>query len=161
MFPERTLRSSGEDSSLELHGAACDQFCEVERGVPDAEVSEEFNGQSRGSEDRAATGNFNYQVNCIRKDLPGSEPNTHPKQSLPDARSLRSDEVYNLVEEVSCLNVEQRQKLSDISLKYLDFFTTKPGMCKLLKYKFQVVANQPIVATPDRFHSHREQLYVS
>jgi hypothetical protein len=42
--------------------------------------------------------------------------------------------------------MQQRQKLSDILLKYLDFLTSKPGKCKLIKYKFQVVADKPIVS---------------
>jgi hypothetical protein len=71
MFP-----SSGGDSSLELYGAACDHFNDVDVRIPDAEVPEEFDSQSRGSEDRAAAGNFNLQVNSVRKDLPGSEPST-------------------------------------------------------------------------------------
>jgi hypothetical protein len=54
--------------------------------------------------------------------------------------------VYNLVEQVSCLTIEQRQRLSSILLKYLESLTTKPGMCTLLKYKFQVVSDQPIVS---------------
>jgi hypothetical protein len=164
MFPERTLRSSGEDCSLELQGAASylrspgedsslglygsasDHFCKVEKVMPDAEVSEEVSSQSRGSEDLITADYFNFQVNSVRSDLPGSEPNTHPKQSLADARSLQSDDVYNIVEQVSCLDMQQRRKLSDILSKYLDFLTTKPGNSKLLKYKFQVVADKPIVS---------------
>jgi hypothetical protein len=146
MFPEGTLDSSGGDSSLELYGAACDHFNDVDVRIPDAEVPEESDSQSRGSEDRAAASNFNLQVNSVRKDLPGSVPSTYPKQRLSEARSLRSDDVYNLVEQVSCLTKEQRQKLSSILLKYLESLTTKPGMCTLLKYKFQVVSDKPIVS---------------
>jgi hypothetical protein len=50
--------------------------------MPDAEVSEEFNGQSRDSEDLEAADKFNFHVNNVRKDLPGSEPSTHPKQPI-------------------------------------------------------------------------------
>jgi hypothetical protein len=41
-FPERTLDSSGGDSSLELYGAACDHFNDIDVRIPDAEVPEEF-----------------------------------------------------------------------------------------------------------------------
>jgi hypothetical protein len=146
MFTERTLRNSGADSTLELQGAACDPFCKVEREMTDAEVSEKFNGQSRDSEDLETAEKFNFHVNNVRKDLPGSEPSTHPKKSLSEARSFQSEDVNNLVEQVTCLNMQQRQKLSDILLKYVDFLTTKPGKCKLIKYKFQVVADKPIVS---------------
>jgi hypothetical protein len=102
-FLEGTLDSCGGDSSLEIYGPACDHFNDVDVRIPDIEVPGEFDNQSRGSEDRAAAGNFNLQVNSVRKDLSGSEPSTYHKQSVSEARSLRSDDVYNLLEQVSCL----------------------------------------------------------
>ncbi|PNF41871.1 hypothetical protein B7P43_G15753, partial [Cryptotermes secundus] len=144
MLCGKTLSSSGGDYKLELHGAISDYIIDV--GAPDIEISERFNAQSRNSVDGAANGSINWQVNVVKKDLPGPEPSTNPKQSPPDPQSLSSEDVYNLVEQVSSLDVEQRQKLSSVLLKYLDFLTTKPGLCTLLKYKFQVVSDQPIVS---------------
>lgn len=144
MLCGKTLSSSGGDDNLELRGANRDYVIDV--GAPDTEISERLNAQSRSSVDRAADGSIHWRVNVVKKDLPGPEPSTHPEQSPPDPRSLRSEDVYKLVEQVSSLNVEQRQKLSSVLLKYLDFMTTKPGLCTLLNYKFQVVSDQPIVS---------------
>jgi hypothetical protein len=46
MFPEGTLDNSGGDSSLELYGAACNYFNDVDVRIPDAEVPEESESQS-------------------------------------------------------------------------------------------------------------------
>jgi hypothetical protein len=114
--------------------------------VPNTEVFDVFCDQRRGSDDRTAVSNVDLCINYVKGSLPGCEPNTYPKQSPTDPRSLRKEDVSNLVEQVACLTDEQRKELFAILVKYLKFLTTKPGMCTLLRYKFQITSDQPIIS---------------
>jgi hypothetical protein len=142
MFPERTFNSSGGDD-LELYGTECDHF--ICKEAPGIKISEMLEGQSRGSDGLVVVGEVSLRANSILEDLPGAEPNTHSENSPPDPRAFSKEDVYNIGKQISCLNSTQRQKLSSVLLRYVEFLTTKPGRCSLMKYKFQIVADQPIV----------------
>jgi hypothetical protein len=68
-----------------------------------------------------------------------------PEQDFSDPRSLRKTDLSALIEQIVDLNKEQKRDLYEILVKYLDSFTSKPGVCKLFSYKFQVEADRPIV----------------
>jgi hypothetical protein len=141
----------GEDSHK--HGTAGDH-CFYRDVVPDNELSEEFpdtvvsdaiNDQSRGSVIHIVANHRKLNFNYVRRDLSGCEPNTHPEQSPADRRSLRKDDVSNIVRKVN-LSEAERNQLSAALMKYLDYLTTKPGKCNLMEYNFQVKSDQPIIS---------------
>jgi hypothetical protein len=98
--------------------------------LPDTGISEVLSIQSRGSVDRIAAKEVNLKVECVRRDLQVGDPIPTPKLPPSDPRSLRKDDVTDLVEQVISLSEAQRKGLYAILIKYLDYLTTKPKKCK-------------------------------
>jgi hypothetical protein len=62
-----------------------------------------------------------------------------------DARSVSVQELRAKVREAVGLCEDEKERLFDMLLKYKDSFTTRPGKCSLMKYRFDVTSPEPIV----------------
>jgi hypothetical protein len=79
-----------------------------------------------------------------------SEPPTRihaptPEQEFSDPRSLPKSDLSTLIGQVVNIKDKQKEELYKVLVKYIGSFTSKPGVCKLFSYKFQVEADRPIV----------------
>ena len=79
-----------------------------------------------------------------------SEPPTRihvptPEQDFSDPRSLLKPDLSALIEQVANINIIQKKELYKVLVKYIGSFTSKPGVCNLFSYKFQVEADRPLV----------------
>jgi hypothetical protein len=61
-----------------------------------------------------------------------------------DPRNIQSGELSEIINRSSEINPKQKLQLLKMINKYLTSFTTLPGKCRLLKYKFHVKADQPL-----------------
>jgi hypothetical protein len=82
---------------------------------------------------------------CEERGMHIGKPIPRPSSYPEDPRSLRGPDVSALVERTTSLSELQQGRLYEILIKYIDHLTTKPGRCNLLKYKFQVNTDKPIV----------------
>jgi hypothetical protein len=61
-----------------------------------------------------------------------------------DVRDLQTGELFHIIDRSSEIDSEQKLQLFQMLHKYLLSFTMRPGKCRLLEYKFQVNADQPL-----------------
>ena len=95
-------------------------------------------------------GTLNYDV-CTASILGRYEEknfgNTVPASGTYNAskedRTITKDQICKVVNELESLTPDQKQKLSDILLKYQGSLTKKPGKCKNFEYTFQVEGQLP------------------
>jgi hypothetical protein len=59
--------------------------------------------------------------------------------------SLKPTDLNCLIERNTNLDDTQKIELFNALVRYLSFMSAKPGKCNLLKYKFQVETNRPIM----------------
>jgi transposase InsO family protein len=67
------------------------------------------------------------------------------EQDVSDPRSLRTADLHALIEVTEGLNNRQKESLSNLLMKYIQHMTSKPGMCRVFEYKFQLSDPKPIV----------------
>jgi hypothetical protein len=138
----RTSESEGS-GSLE-YDAACSHLNKVDV-MPDSEVSEVLCIQSQGSVESNAVDELKFRQRYVRRGMQAGESVPRPSSYPEDPRSLHRTDVSALVGRTTSLSELQQRTLYEILIKYIDHLTTKPGKCNLLKYKFQVNTDKPIV----------------
>jgi hypothetical protein len=60
-------------------------------------------------------------------------------------RALSARDLRKKVDESDNLSHEQNESLFHMLSKYRDHFTSKPGLCKIFEYEFEVQCSEPIV----------------
>jgi hypothetical protein len=73
------------------------------------------------------------------------KPTDRTEQNVSDPHSLRTADLHALIEATGSLNNIQKENLSNLLMKYIKHMTSKPGMCRVLEYKFQLSDPKPIV----------------
>jgi hypothetical protein len=73
------------------------------------------------------------------------KPTGKTERNVSDPRSLRTADLYALIEATEGLNNIQKESLSILLMKYIKHMTSKPGMCQVFEYKFQLSDPKPIV----------------
>jgi hypothetical protein len=71
-------------------------------------------------------------------DLFKVKPTAKTEQDISDPRSLRTADLYALIEATEGLNNIQKESLSNLLMKYIKHMTSKPGMCQIFECKFQL-----------------------
>jgi transposase InsO family protein len=64
---------------------------------------------------------------------------------VSDPRSLRTEDLYALIEATESLDSIQKESLINLLVKYVKHMTSKPGMCRVFEYKFQLSDPKPIM----------------
>jgi hypothetical protein len=144
-FIEGASRGSKKngDSTLD-RGAESDLILE-DRRVGSNDGAALTISQSKGYFSKDAFSQQNLVINYVVRDPPirTEIPNSEPDPS--DPRSLRKTDLSALVGQIINIREEQKEDLYRVLEKYVGNMTTKPGRCKLFKYKFQVELDKPIV----------------
>jgi hypothetical protein len=63
---------------------------------------------------------------------------------LRDPRQVSEVDLQELIMSNNNLEMQQKEKLSEVLLRYSEFLTTRPGKCKVREYKFNVPDTIPI-----------------
>jgi hypothetical protein len=138
----RSKDNKGSDPLV--NGAASDQYNYVsEKGSRN--VIKEYDSQRLGYILKGIPSEGDLEVRCVRRNLSAEVPNTMSISGFPDPRELQEEDLCHLVEQVETLSVIDKDRLCSLLKKYLSHMTTKPGKCRIFKYKFQVIADKPIV----------------
>jgi hypothetical protein len=69
------------------------------------------------------------------------------RSGAPDRRAITVPELQRKVEEAGCLNEDERRQLFDLLVEYKESFTSKPGKCTLMMYRFDVHDEQSVIGT--------------
>jgi hypothetical protein len=92
-----------------------------------------------------AVSNKGLPLSRVESESPNQTHVPTPEHDFSDPRSLRKADLSALVEQIVNVNNEQKGELYRILEKYIGSFTSKPAVCKLFSYKFQVEPDRPIV----------------
>jgi len=64
---------------------------------------------------------------------------------LRDPRQVSEVGLEKLIMSNNNLEKQQKEKLIEVLLRYTEFLTTRPGKCKVYKYKFNITDTTPII----------------
>jgi hypothetical protein len=64
---------------------------------------------------------------------------------LRDSRQVSVVDLEKLIMSNNNLEKQQKKKLIEVLLRYTEFLTTRPGRCKVYKYKFNITNTTPIM----------------
>jgi hypothetical protein len=67
------------------------------------------------------------------------------EQEVSDPRSLQTADLHALIEATEGLNNIQKESLINLLVKYIKHMTSKPRMCRIFEYKFQLSDPKPIL----------------
>jgi hypothetical protein len=75
-------------------------------------------------------------VDCIK-------PAVVTHKSDTDDRAITEGQIHELIDEMKDLTGDQKQRLTDILIRYQGGLTKKPGKCKGFEYTFQIQGQMP------------------
>jgi hypothetical protein len=64
---------------------------------------------------------------------------------LRDPRQVSEVDLKKLIMNNNNLELQQKEKLIEVLLRYTEFFTTRPGKCKVYEYNFNITDTTPII----------------
>jgi hypothetical protein len=82
----------------------------------------------------------------IRGHLQAQEADLRPQIEANDIRALSVCDLHKKLEESYNLSLKQKGSLFHMLSKYRAHFTSKPGLCKMFEYEFEVQCSEPIVS---------------
>jgi len=81
----------------------------------------------------------------VRGHLPTQDTELKLQTEAIDIRALSASDLRKKVDESDNLIYEQKESLFHMLSKYGAHFTSKPGLCNLLEYEFEVQCSEPTV----------------
>jgi hypothetical protein len=72
-----------------------------------------------------------------------TEPAPDTNKTNKDDRTITTDQIRELINELEDITSDQKQKLAAVLFKYHGNFTKRPGKCKGFEYTFQVQGQGP------------------
>jgi hypothetical protein len=73
------------------------------------------------------------------------DSNEKPKSKPVDTKSVNEAELCRKIQEASRLTAEQKSRLFDMLVQYMEHFTARPSKCNLFEYEFEVTQGEPLV----------------
>ena len=77
--------------------------------------------------------------------------------NLSDPRQVSEVDLEKLIISSNNLEMQQKEKLMKVLLRYTEFLTTRPGKLKVYEYRFNIT-DTTIPAIPDLYHTQPEQV---
>jgi len=65
--------------------------------------------------------------------------------NVRDPQQVSAVDMEKLIMSNNNLEKQQKEKLTEVLLRYTEFLTTRPGKCKVYKYKFNITDTKPII----------------
>jgi hypothetical protein len=99
----------------------------------------------RNNEVRSGQQDAQMNLCQIRGHLPTQETELKLQTEAVDIRALSASDLRKKVDESDNLSHEQKGSLFHMLSKYRVHFTSKPGLCNLFEYEFEVQCSETIV----------------